>query len=365
LFAHSVIVPKSRQLWNNPARIKGKQDIEVQKVLYWVMASFAVVIIVGFALPRTHSFEVSTEIDAQPASVFALVNDFRRFSLWAPWADSDPNARFIYSGSSRGEGATMTWDGAIIGSGAQAITESRPFEYVGIAMNQGEAGEARSWFRLTPGTGTTIVHWGFEVDYGLNIVGRYFASMLGSVVARDYQAGLAGLKELAESLPRADFSDLEIEHLIVEPVEIAYLPTTSRPEPSAISEAMGKAYFEILTFIDEHELQDAGAPMSITRTFSGSEIVFDSAIPVRGVTETAPRDGVTVKLGKTYGGPVIRVRHVGSYRDLNVTHRKITAYLAALGIERNGAAWESYVSDPGNTPEAELLTYVYYPIKQI
>ena len=234
----------------------------MQKVLYWVLASIAAVIVVGFALPRTHQVEVSTEIDAQPATVFALVNDFRRFSLWAPWADTDPNARFIYSGSSRGAGASMTWDGAIIGSGTQAITESRPFEYVGIRMHPGETGEASSWFRLEPGVGTTIVHWGFEVDHGINIVGRYFASMLGSVVARDYQAGLAGLKELAESLPRADFSDIEIEHLVVEPVEIAFLPTVSRPEPAAISDAMGKAYFEILTFIDKHGLQDAGAPMS-------------------------------------------------------------------------------------------------------
>jgi len=341
------------------------QDIEVQKVLYWVLASIAVVIVVGLALPRTHSFEVSTEIDAQPATVFALVNDFRRFSLWAPWADTDPNARFIYSGNNRGADAAMTWDGTIIGSGTQMITESRPFEYVGIAMNPGEAGEASSWFRLNPGVGTTIVHWGFEVDYGMNIVGRYFASMLGSVVARDYQTGLVNLKELAESLPSADFSDIVIEHLVFEAIEIAYLPTTSRPEPAAISDAMGKAYFEILTFIDEHDLQDAGAPLSITRTFSGSELVFDSAIPVRGVSDATPREGTTVKLGKTYGGPVIRVQHVGSYRDLSTTHRKITAYLAALGIERNGAAWESYVSDPGNTPEAELLTYVYYPIKQI
>ena len=336
----------------------------MQKVLYGVIASIAVLILIGFIMPRTHRVEVTAEIDAQPATVFALVNDFRRFTLWAPWADTDPNARFIYSGNSRGVGATVTWDGAIIGSGTQTIVESTPFEYVGIVMSPGEPGEANSWFRLTPGVGTTIVHWGFEADHGMNIVGRYFASMLGSVVARDYQTGLANLKELAESLPGADFSDIEIEHLIVEPIDIAYLPTRSRPEPAAISEAMGEAYFEILNFIDEHDLQDAGAPLSITRTFSGSELIFDSAIPIRGLSDATPRDDV-VKLGETYGGPVIRVRHVGSYRDLGATHRKISAYLAALGIERNGAAWESYVSDPGNTPEAELLTYVYYPVKQI
>ena len=147
----------------------------MQKLIYGIGAFLALVIIIGFALPRTHQIEVNTEIDAHPATVFALVNDFRRFSLWAPWANTDPNARFLYSGANRGEGAIVTWDGAIIGSGNQIITESRPYDYVGIAINQGESGEARSWFQLTPGVGTTIITWGFEADYGMNIVGRYFA----------------------------------------------------------------------------------------------------------------------------------------------------------------------------------------------
>ncbi len=335
----------------------------MQKVIYGIGAFFAVLIIIGFALPRTHQIEVSTEIDAHPATVFALVNDFRRHSLWSPWLNTDPNARFLYSGAIRGQGAIMTWDGAIIGNGNLVITESRPFEYVGIAMSPGEPGEAKSWFRLTPGVGTTLVSWGFEADYGLNIVGRFFASMLGGVVARDYNDGLAGLKELAESLPGADFSDIEIEHIVVETSDIAFLAATSRPEPAAISEAMGKAYFQILNFIDENSLSDAGAPLSIARDFSGSELVFDAAIPVRGLNAETPRDGPGVRIGQTYGGAVIRVRHIGSYRSLTATHRKISAYLSALGIDRNGAAWESYVSDPGNVPENELLTYVYYPIK--
>ena len=335
----------------------------MQKVLYGILASLVALILIGFALPRTHSIEVSREIDAAPATVFALVNDFRRYALWAPWGDADPNARFIYSGPTRGEGATVTWDGAIIGSGTQSIVESRPFEYVGIVMNPGEPGEAKSWFRLEPGTGTTIIHWGFEADHGLNIVGRYFASMLGGVVARDYEAGLVNLEELAESLPAADFGDIEIEHLIVEPVDIAYLSARSRREPGATAEAMGNAYFEILNFIDENDLQDAGAPLAITRTFSGADLLFDAAIPVRGITDETPQDGPGVRIGKTYGGAVIRVRHIGSYRDLVTTHRKVAAYLAAHGIERNGDSWESYVSDPAKVAEDELLTYVYYPIR--
>ena len=335
----------------------------MQKLIYGSGALLALLIIIGFALPRTHQVEVSIEIDAQLATVFALVNDLQRFSDWSPWTHTDPNARVLFSGPTRGVDALMTWDGAIIGSGSQLITESLPHEHVGMVMNPGESGAARAWFDLTPGVGTTLVRWGFEADYGLNIVGRYFAPMLGGIVARDYHAGLLRLKDLAEGLPSADFSDIEIEQIVVEAVPIAYLTTTSRSDPAAISGALGKAYFQVLSFIDKHNLSDAGAPISIMRTVSGSELRFDAAIPVRGVNDSTPRDGSGVKIGQTYAGPVIRVRHVGSYKGLGATQRKISAYIAAYGIARAGAAWESYVSDPGKVAEADLLTYIYYPIK--
>jgi effector-binding domain-containing protein len=334
----------------------------VQKLIYGIGAFLALLIIIGFALPRTNQVQVNIEIDAHQATVFALINDFRRFSLWSPWADTDPNARFVYSGPVRGEGAILTWDGAIIGSGNQIITESRPFERVAITINPGEPGEAKSWFELIPGVGTTIVTWGFEADYGFNIVGRYFAPMLGGVVARDYHDGLVALKELAERLPRADFSDLEIEQIMVEAIDIALLPATSQPQPAAISDALSKAYSRILNFIDDNRLTEAGAPLSVTHSFNGTELNFDAAIPVRGITAETPRLEAGVRIGQTYAGPVIRIRHIGSYESLANTHRKVSAYLAALGIERGGPAWESYVSDPGKVAQKDLLTYVYYPI---
>jgi effector-binding domain-containing protein len=105
--------------------------------------------------------------------------------------------------------------------------------------------------------------------------------------------------------------------------------------------------------------------MSIMRGFVGGQLRFDAAIPVRGVSDSTPRDGAAVKLGRTYAGPAIRVRHTGSYRQLGVTHRKIAAYLAALGLERNGDGWETYVSDPTRVPESELLTDIYYPVRPL
>jgi len=334
----------------------------VQKIFSGIVAFIILLVMIGFALPRHAQVQVEARIDARPATVFALVNDFHRVSLWSPWLDTDPNARVVYAGPARGVGATMTWDGAIIGAGTQTIVASRPFEYVETVINPGESGEARSWFDIAAADEMTRVAWSFETDYGYNVVGRYFALLLAGIVRRDYETGLSNLKDLAETLPSADFSDIEIEQIVVEAAQIAFLPTTSAPEPAAMSTAMGDAYFEILSFIDEQGLTEAGAPLSILRSFSGSELLFDAAIPVRGINESTLRDGRSVKIGQTYSGTVIRVKHIGSYRTLGATHRKITAYLAALGIERAGDAWESYVSDPTKVSESELLTYVYYPI---
>ena len=163
--------------------------------------------------------------------------------------------------------------------------------------------------------------------------------------------------------PRTDFSDLEVEHLVVDAQQIAYRTTSSPPDPGDISAAMGKAYFEILSFIDQNGLAEAGAPLSIARGFAGADLRFDAAIPVRGVGDDTPHEGRNVRLGFTQSGPVIRVRHVGSYRRLGATHRKIAAYMSALGIERNGDPWETYVSDPTKVAESELVTFVYYPVR--
>jgi len=322
-------------------------------------------IVVGIILPSRSLVERDILIDAHAATIFALLNDFRQVSKWSPALDGDPNARIVINGPARGVGASIYWDGHIIGEGRQTIIDSVPYERLTAQLELGDQAPATATFTLSAEAGMTRVVWLHDSDHGFNLVGRYFGLLQGSIVGTEQDEGLSRLKELAENLPRGDFSDIEIEQIVVEAADIAYLRTTSIPEATAISEAMGDAYFSILNFIDEYGLDDAGAPLSITRTFSGSELVFDAAIPVRGLNAATPRTGKAVKIGTTYAGPVIRVKHVGSYRTLARTHDKIAAYLAALGIQRNGDAWESYISDPIRTDEADLLTYVYYPIRQI
>jgi len=329
----------------------------------WIGGFVLLLILIGIAMPSRVHIEREQMIDAHPATVFALLNDFRQMEKWSPKAEEDPNARIEFAGPPRGVGASIAWSGQIVGQGRQFITASNPFDSITTVVDLGDGNEATVSFALEKIDDMTRVVWSWERDYGWNLAGRFFGIMLNSIIGEDYEQGLANLDDLAARLPRADFSDLEVEQIVVEAIEIAYLRTTSIPEATAISEAMGDSYFEILSFIDLFDLQEAGAPMSITRTFRGSELVFDAAIPVRGLTVATPRAERAVKIGSTYEGPVIRVRHIGPYGTLGQTHNKIAAYLAAVGIERNGDAWESYISDPTRTTGSELLTYVYYPIR--
>jgi len=321
------------------------------------------IVVIGVLLPSDPGVERDLLIDARPATVFWLLNDIRQINEWSPYSENDPNARIMLSGPPSGVGASISWSGRIIGQGRQTIIESVPFERIVSEESSADRIEARHTISLTEEDGRTHVTWRREQHFGFNLAGRYFGLLLDGIRGPELAQDLARLAEMAEGLPPADFSDIEIEHIYVESLDIAYVTTRSEPQSEAVTSAMSDSFFDILAFIRRHRLVEAGAPLSVTRTFAGANLVFDAAIPIRGLTGTTPRTENTVKIGKTYEGPVIRARHIGAYATLGRTHDKIAAYLAARGIARNGDAWEAYVSDPERTDESGLVTYVYYPIR--
>ena len=318
------------------------------------------VIVVGVFLPSGSQVQREVLIDAPVATVFVLADDPHRLAEWSPWIGSMATVDVDEGADGRAE--SLRWEGGRSGDGRVTFVESLPYERATTVLEPRDGGKMRSAMVLDDSGESSRVRWTLETDYGINLLARYgglwFESRAGEMLDR----GLTELATLAESLPRADWSEIDIERLNVEPLDIAYLTASSRPNATAISEAMGEAYFDILGFMDRHGLAEAGPPLSISRRFSGSEFVFDAAIPVRGVSEDTPRAEGGIRLGKTWGGPVVRGHHIGSYGKLAETHEKIAAWLAVHGIDRAGDAWEAYVSDPTRTPEEQLVTDVYYPI---
>ena len=70
-------------------------------------------------------------IDRPAKMVFKTANSMHHFNAWSPWAKTDPNAKYQFSGPEYGVGSKMSWQGnEEVGSGNQTIIESVPHELV-------------------------------------------------------------------------------------------------------------------------------------------------------------------------------------------------------------------------------------------
>ena len=112
-----------------PDGSKRKNMLTILKWLFYLVVTIVVIIVAGsFLLPGEAVVTRSTEIDAPPEKVFAIVGDFHRFQEFSPWAELDPNTKYTYEGPPTGVGQKMSWtsDNANVGSGSQTITEYEP-----------------------------------------------------------------------------------------------------------------------------------------------------------------------------------------------------------------------------------------------
>lgn len=340
----------------------------MKKLLIFLLVLAGLFVAGGLLLPTQVHVERSIVIERPAATVFTLVNGYRTFNQWSPWAGLDPDADFELRGPSTGVGARMEWSGdpAMVGTGWQEITSSTPYERVETQLDFGPQGRAESYFDIQEGPSRSHVTWGFDTDVteGQGVVGallgRYFGLMLDRWVGTDYEQGLAALKAYAESLPPQDFSGADIALLEVEPLDVLLASGEANQDPTAIAAALASAYGELTQFITQQGLEVSGQPMAITRAWEDGRYAFDAAIPVTGGSEVAA--GGNVRTGLSPGGLAARIVHVGSYAETSSSYEKLAAWMAAHGWREGGLTWEHYISDPGETPEAEIITHIYFQV---
>ncbi len=340
--------------------------MKVVKTLLKLLLILVVVTgVVGLFLPSSAHVDRSVLIQAPQATVFVLINGFGNFNRWSPWYDRDPNTEFTYEGPEYGVGAKMRWSSERrdVGSGSQEIVASEPYELVRTHLDFGKQGTAQAYFELEKVDGGTEITWSFDTEFGRDLVGRYLGLMLDRMVGADYEAGLVNLKNLAESMPKADWSELKLQIVTVDPVPMAYSDGISSWDRADMAQALGSAYSGVRAFMNKYQLQQAGPPLAVTRLATDDSWNFEAGIPLKARPDSDPTDEATVFVKETYGGRAIRVIHVGSHDSIRDTIEKIDSYIAAHSLEKNGNLWEEWVSDPGVTPEDRLITSICVPIR--
>jgi effector-binding domain-containing protein len=341
------------------------------KIAYSIVIAIFIFVALGLFLPGKVHVERHIEIQRPASTVYTVLNSYRTFTSWSPWSQRDPGAVYEYSGPERGRGAKMSWSGdpRLVGSGWQEITESQPFSLVRMHLEFDQQGTANSYFQIDEKGDGVALTWGFDADllegqgwFG-GLVARYFGLFFDTWIGSDYEAGLVRLKTLLESMPAADFSDLEVEVIEVRPEAILYVSTTAASGSDDLASSLAAGYREIIAFMTEHGIEMAAQPLAITRIHDDESYHVEAAIPVRleGLDRLQDSGAAgRVRVGRSPAGRALRVIHHGPYDRMAPTYERLAAWMAAHGMAEGRAFWEQYISDPGVTADPDLVTHIYF-----
>lgn len=159
------------------------------------------VLISALVRPDTFSVQRSATVKAAPEKVFAVLNDFRRWTEWSPWEKLDPAMQRTLGGAPSGKGATYAWEGnSQAGVGRMEIIESVPARKVGIQLDFIKPFESHNIaeFTLTPQGDATRVDWRMHGPAPfITKLMQVFVNM-DRMIGKDFEDGLANLKAVAE-----------------------------------------------------------------------------------------------------------------------------------------------------------------------
>lgn len=164
-----------------------------------LLALCAVLVIGGLLLSSKFSASRSVQVDAPPEKVYALVADPREWKKWSVWNLRDPSMEIVYSGPAAGTGAVWEWKSKTEGDGKMSFTAGEPPTRLAYDLYFPDFGTTSTGeLRMEPMAGGTRVTWVMNGDMGKNPLYHWFALFGDKMVGKDFEAGLAQLKVVAE-----------------------------------------------------------------------------------------------------------------------------------------------------------------------
>jgi effector-binding domain-containing protein len=128
---------------------------------------------------------------------------------------------------------------------------------------------------------------------------------------------------------------------------------------SELPQTLGKAYDAVMAYLAELGEQPGGAPFvgyfNMDMQNLDIEAGFPVARPLLGKGEIQP--------GTLPGGKVVSCLYTGPYSQIEPAYNALMAWFPANDCQPTGVAYEFYLNDPENTPEAELQTLITMPVK--
>ena len=158
--------------------------------------------LLAYAATRPGSLHVerSTIVIARPDKVFPLINDFRNWSGWSPYEKRDPAMKKVFSGAPNGKGAVYEWDGnKELGKGRMEMIDAQPSRIaIKLDFVRPFEGHNVATFTLESEPAGAKVTWAMDGPASFMMKVMCIFINMDNMIGRDFAAGLANLKAIAE-----------------------------------------------------------------------------------------------------------------------------------------------------------------------
>jgi hypothetical protein len=134
--------------------------------------------------------------------IYPLINDFRNWPKWSPWAQMDKEMKTSFAGPEVGVGSSYSWAGnQQVGEGKMTIMENSPNAFVKIKLEFFKPFAAQNFaeFTLIPEAGGVKVSWSMAGRLGFTEKMAHIIMNMDKMVGGEFEKGLNQIKALAEA----------------------------------------------------------------------------------------------------------------------------------------------------------------------
>lgn len=311
-------------------------------------------------MPR-YRIAQTVSIDSPPQRVYEYLVDFRTWTTWSPWLISEPDARVFISENAHSQGSTYRWQGTVVGEGEIEHLRLHPTEHIEHELRfvKPFRSIARTAFHIVPSEVGSTVTW--TMDGKLPWFLFWMIPMIKTFVSMDFRRGLNMIKDWLEtgSIP----SKLTIHGRVpMHAIRMAGIPGSCPVEE--IGKSLEDALAQATAEFQKQRLPMQGQVISVYEGFDmkAGRFEFNCGYLLPASTEVVP--GGALKVWSTPAGEAFHVEHVGSYRHLGNGWSVANQWVRYKKLkQKRCGTFEIYRNTPLDTPETDLKTDLYLPLK--
>jgi effector-binding domain-containing protein len=310
-------------------------------------------------MPRFY-VQRSIQIAASPDQVFDRVVNFNTWTTWSPWLIAEPNAQVTVTDNANDVGAVSAWKGEVVGAGEiehQRVERPKKIEDE-IRFVKPFRSKSNVVFELQQIDSGTHLTW--HMHGSLPWFLFWMRPMMETFIGMDYDRGLRMLKEWIETGFIKSRTNVKG---VVPTGPLTMLGVSDKCRVADVGESMEAAFKKATQLFQQNNLPTGGGMISVYSCFDMKAGIF-SYISGYVVPESTPCPSDELTKWSLPAGKSFCAEHIGSYHHLG------NAWSAANQIARykklkqsRVGTFELYRTTPPDTPDAELLTEIYLPLR--